>query len=114
MAGTFSIYPPPLMKRLGVEMPSRNSYSDVSIGSPFSMIDALAVVPPMSNAIASACPFAWPSRAAPITPPAGPDPTAKTGMSLAVSTRIMPPDDATTRSGAVIPAADRFRVRLAR
>ena len=48
------------------------------------------------------------------TPPAGPDPTAKTGISLAVSTRIMPPEDATTSNGAVIPASPRLRVRLDR
>ena len=47
-------------------------------------------------------------------PPAGPEPTANTGTSLAVSTRIMPPDEATTSSGAVMPAAPRLRVRFAR
>ena len=34
-------------------MPSRNSYSDVMLGRPSSMITALAVVPPMSNTMRS-------------------------------------------------------------
>ena len=53
IAGTFNMYPPALMKRLDVLMPSRNSYSDVMLGRPFSMIVAFAVVPPMSKTIAS-------------------------------------------------------------
>ena len=64
-------------------MPSRNSYSEVMLGRPSSMMTALAVVPPMSNTMRSGSPRAAPSRAAPITPPAGPEATTNTGFSQA-------------------------------
>ena len=86
-------------------MPSRNSYSVTICGSPPSTIAAFAVVPPMSNTIRSAAPIAGPSRAAPATPPAGPEPTAKTGRSRAVPMPIIPPLDAITCTGAVTPIA---------
>ena len=50
------------MKRLDVLMPSRNSYSDVMLGWPSSMMTALAVVPPMSNTIVSFSPRACARR----------------------------------------------------
>ena len=90
------MYPPPLTKRLGDEMPSRNSYSLVIAGFPSSMIAALAVVPPMSKTIASRSLVTSPRRADPVTPPAGPEATANTGFSLAVVTPIIPPLEAMT------------------
>ena len=70
--GTLSMYPPPLTKREGAEIPSRNSYSVTVCGSPPSTIAAFAVVPPMSKTMRSLAPIEDPSRAAPATPPAGP------------------------------------------
>ena len=97
------------MKRLGAEMPSRNSYSLVIAGRPALMIAALAVVPPMSNTMASRSPVTSPRRAAPVTPPAGPDATANTGRSQARVTPIMPPFDAITWIGASTPMASSSR-----
>ena len=92
------------MKRLEVLIPSLNSYSDVMLGWPSSMMTALAVVPPMSNTIVSFSPRACASREPPTTPPAGPDATTSTGFSLAVDAAIMPPFEVITRTGADIPA----------
>ncbi len=88
-------------------MPSRNSYSLVSEGCPAWTIAALAVVPPMSNAIASRSPVRSPTRAAPVTPAAGPEATANTGFSLAAVMPIMPPLEAITWIGARTPIAAR-------
>ena len=95
-------------------MPSRNSYSDVMLGRPSSMITALAVVPPMSNTMRSRSPRAAPSRAAPITPPAGPEATTNTGFSQAVSAASMPPLEVMTRIGAAMPIERRPVSRLRR
>jgi hypothetical protein len=73
--GTRIRNPPALMKRLGVEMPARNSYSLVREMRPPSTSAALAVVPPMSKAMRSSMPVPAPSRAAPVTPAAGPEET---------------------------------------
>jgi hypothetical protein len=81
-------------------MPSRNSYSEVMLGRPASMMTALAVVPPMSKTMRSDQPRAAPSRAAPITPPAGPDATTNTGVSQALGAASMPPLEVMTRIGA--------------
>ena len=92
------------MKRLDVLMPSRNSYSDVMLGWPSSMIDGLggraAHVEHDEVAVAAR---ARPSRAAPTTPPAGPEATTNTGFSLAARAPIMPPLEVMTRIGAVTP-----------
>ena len=78
------------MKRLDVLMPSRNSYSEVTLGWPSSMMTALAVVPPMSNTMVSLSPRARASSEPPTTPPAGPDATIRTGFSLAVAAATIP------------------------
>ncbi|MNV79635.1 hypothetical protein D3C71_1731950 [compost metagenome] len=88
-------------------MPSRNSYSLVSEGWPPAMIEALAVVPPMSNTIRSASPPRWPISTAPATPPAGPEATAKTGLSVAEAMPIIPPLEAMTCSEALTPMRSR-------
>ncbi len=95
------------MKRLDVLMPSRNSYSDVMLGCPSSTITALAVVPPMSNTIASLSPPACARRIPPITPPAGPDATTRTGRSPAADAATMPPFDVITSTGAAMPISRR-------
>ena len=56
-------------------MPEPTSYSVVRAGSPFSIIAALAVVPPMSSEIALSSLSARAIRALAITPAAGPDST---------------------------------------
>ncbi len=114
MAGTFNMYPPALMKRLEVLIPSRNSYSVVRETRPPSTSEAFAVVPPMSNAIRFGVSATCPSRAAPATPAAGPEPTAKTGRSPAPRAPTTPPLEATTRSGASTPIPRRPAVRVAR
>jgi hypothetical protein len=63
------------MKREEVEMPSRNSYSCVRTKAPSSISAALAVVPPMSKAMAFGVSIARAWRAAPTTPAAGPEPS---------------------------------------
>ena len=108
------MYPPALMKRLGVLIPSRNSYSEVSDTRPRSTSEALAVVPPMSNAIRSRAPATVPSRAAPATPAAGPEPTQKTGLRAAARALTTPPLDAMTSSGAAMPIRASPAVRASR
>ena len=84
-------------------MPSRNSYSVVRETRPSSTSEALAVVPPMSKAMRFGASVTCPSRAAPATPAAGPEPTAKTGRSPAPAAPTTPPLEATTSSGASTP-----------
>ncbi len=93
------------MKRLGVLMPARNSYSLVRATAPPWISEALAVVPPMSKAMRSGQPEATPSRAAPTTPAAGPEPMKKAGFSAASAARAQPPFELTTSSGAAMPIA---------
>ena len=95
------------MKRLDVLMPSRNSYSDVMLGRPSSMMVALAVVPPMSKMIVSFSVRAAARRAPPITPPAGPDATTSTGFSHALAAATIPPFEVMTNTGAAMPMSRR-------
>ena len=85
--------PAPRISRLPAEIEPPTSYSRPREMAPCSISDALAVVPPMSNAIA----FSMPSRcaipSAATTPAAGPDSSASTGRSFASSDVITPPDD---------------------
>ena len=91
------------MNRLGVLIPSRNSYSEVMETRPSSTSEALAVVPPMSNAIRFFVPATRPRRAAPATPAEGPDWTAYTGFSPAARVPTTPPFEVITSSGARMP-----------
>ena len=92
--------PAPRINRLPAEIEPPTSYSRPREIAPCSISDALAVVPPMSNAIAFSIPsrFAIPSAAT--TPAAGPDSSANTGRSFASSDVITPPDDCMIASGA--------------
>ncbi len=67
--------------------------------APSSISEAFAVVPPMSNAIAFAKPSCSATPRAATTPAAGPDSSAKTGLSFASSEVITPPDDCMICSG---------------
>ena len=78
------------------------------------MMTALAVVPPMSNTMMSRSLRAMPSRAAPITPPAGPDATTSTGFSQVTLAASMPPLEVMTRIGAATPTERRPASSLCR
>ena len=62
------------------------------------MTPALAVVPPMSNAIAFLSPSVRHSAWVPMTPAAGPDSSMRTQWSLAWSASYSPPVDCTIRN----------------
>src|ERR1700722_7379435 len=76
-------------------------------GSPLDTTQALAVVPPMSNAMRSDRPRRSPSHAAPVTPAAGPDSVVRTGCTTAASTLMMPPFDWVLIRGAEQPRSAR-------
>jgi hypothetical protein len=90
-------------------------YSSARLSTPFSMIEALAVVPPMSNEIALSMPI-WHANAwTPTTPAAGPDSIMFIGVTVAASAVVKPPFDCISRSGASTPmrassaaSADRY------
>ena len=92
--------PAPRISRLPAEIEPPTSYSRPREMEPFSISDALAVVPPMSKAIAFSIPSRLAMPSAATTPAAGPDSSAKTGRSLASSEVITPPDDCMIASGA--------------
>ena len=96
-------------------MPSRNSYSDVmlrpAILDDHGLGGRAAHVEHDQIGLAGG---AAPSRAAPITPPAGPDATTNTGFSHAVSAASMPPLEVMTRIGAAMPMERRPASRFLR
>jgi len=102
------------MKRLGVEMPSLNSYSWVRLTSPARTSVADAVVPPMSKAIRSGVPTLAPRRAAPTAPDARPEVMKKTGLHCAAAAVERPPLELPISSGALIPSVRRPVSRRAR
>ena len=68
--------PEPRSRRDPAESDAPTSYSWLRETRPFSISDAFAVVPPMSNAIAFSWPSASASARAATTPAAGPDSSA--------------------------------------
>ncbi len=85
--------------------PTWNSW--VISGRPPRTTHALAVVPPMSNEIASANPADAASEAAASTPAAGPDSIVATARLAARSAETTPPPDSMTCTGARIPTSAR-------
>ena len=77
-------------------------------GSPFSIRQILAVVPPMSSESASASPQSRATWPASMTPPAGPDSTSRTGNLAAFSSVVSPPPDIIMKNGHVRPRAPRL------
>ena len=71
--GSFTAYPAPLVYLLDKFIPEPTSYSDVLLGSKFSIIAVFAVVPPISRVITSLIFFFLANSTAAITPAAGPD-----------------------------------------
>ena len=67
------------------------------------MIDAFAVVPPMSNVITLPSPICRASAWEPTTPAAGPDSMMCIGMLAAASSVMRPPFDCMMSSGDRIP-----------
>ena len=110
MAGIFKRYPAPVSSREPIMMPAPTEYSGERVTSPFSMIEALAVVPPMSKEMIFDRPIFRASAWAPTTPAAGPDSMILQGRSAAASAVINPPFDCMMCSGAVTP----MRLRSAR
>ncbi len=95
-------------------MPAPTWYSVARVNSPFSISEALAVVPPMSNEIALPMPIRRVSAWTPTTPAAGPDSMMCIGVSAAAFAVVSPPFDCIRRSGASMPvrstsAESRFR-----
>ncbi len=90
-------------------MPPPTSYSAASNGSPPSITDAFAVVPPMSKVIASGRSSRAASACAAMTPAAGPDSISCTGRLRATVLVSSPPADCMMSSGAVTPAPARPR-----
>ncbi len=84
-------------------MPAPTWYSVARVTSPFSMSEALAVVPPMSNEIAFAMPIWRVSAWTPTTPAAGPLSMMCIGVSAAALAVVSPPFDCISNSGALIP-----------
>ena len=95
-------------------IPPPTEYSWERVYTPFSMSEALAVVPPMSKLTTSLCPVSLATEYAPTTPPAGPDSTMLTGFRAASAAGVRPPLDCISSTGASIPIASKFSSRLAR
>ena len=93
IVGMRSSSPAPRISRLPAEIEPPTSYSRPRAIAPFSISEALAVVPPMSNAIRFSSPSLCDIPSAATTPAAGPDSRANTGRSFASSEVITPPDD---------------------
>ena len=94
------------------EIEPPTSYSRPREIAPCSISDALAVVPPMSNAIAFSIPSRCAIPSAATTPAAGPDSSAKTGRRLASSVVITPPEDCMIWSGAASSPISSSPVRI--
>jgi hypothetical protein len=99
--GTSSGSPLPRLKR----HTRATSNSRVIWGSPSSIRQILAVVPPMSKASTRGAPAARACWAAAAAPPAGPDSTSRIGTSQAVSTVQVPPLDSISSSWPSNPSA---------
>ena len=99
--GTSSGSPLPRLKR----HTRATSNSRVIWGSPSSMRQILAVVPPMSKASTRAAPVARAWWAAAAAPPAGPDSTSRIGTSHAVSMVHVPPLESMSSSWPSKPSA---------
>ena len=84
-------------------MPAPTWYSVARVNSPFSISDAFAVVPPMSNEIAFSIPMRRASARTPTTPAAGPDSMMCIGVAAAASAVVSPPFDCISKSGAATP-----------
>ena len=93
MAGTLSRYPAPVSNREPIMIPAPTEYSVARVTSPFSMIEALAVVPPMSKVMIFDRPIFRANAWEPTTPAAGPDSTICTGISHAAAAVVSPPFD---------------------
>ena len=101
IVGIRSSSPAPRMSRLPAEIEPPTSYSRPRAMTPCSISDALAVVPPMSKAIALSIPSRCEIPSAATTPAAGPDSSANTGRSFESSAVITPPEDCMIESGAL-------------
>ena len=86
--------------------------SRVIVGSPPMHAATSVDVPPMSNVSRRSYPARAPMKVAPPTPPAGPDSTVWTGISVAASRLIRPPSERTTCRPAVAPSSARPSRRL--
>src|ERR1700758_1965737 len=91
--------------------PPPTEYSRARLSSPFSISEALAVVPPMSNEIALAMPICRISAWTPTTPAAGPLSMMFIGVSAAALAVVKPPFDCISRSGASTPMRASSAVR---
>src|SRR5271166_4778257 len=80
-----------------------DEYSRARLNSPFSISDALAVVPPMSNEIALPIPSWRASAWIPTTPAAGPLSMMFIGVKAAAAAVVRPPFDCISRTGASTP-----------
>ena len=108
MTGSFSACPLPLVSWLLRLMPDPTSYSEVLATAPFSTIDALAVVPPISRVMIFGYPPSAADVAAPMTPAAGPDSTMLAGFFKMASVPMTPPLDCMIRKDAPTPTAFNF------
>ena len=86
-------------------MPAPTAYSCARVTSPFSTIEAFAVVPPMSKVMIFCSFLARATACAPTTPPAGPDSTMFIGFAAAAMSVVSPPFDCISSRRAGIPAA---------
>ena len=84
-------------------MPAPTWYSVARVSSPFSISEALAVVPPMSNEMAFAMPIRLVKAWTPTTPAAGPDSMMCIGVSAAALAVVSPPFDCISNKGALTP-----------
>ena len=93
--------PLPLMKR---EARAISKWRE-DWGSPSSIRQTFAVVPPMSNDTTRSRPQDRATVAARIAPPLGPDSTSRIGNRTAVSRVVMPPPEVIMKSGQSSPSA---------
>jgi len=70
-----------------------NTGVPVITGSPSTTRPTSKLVPPTSVVTMFGVPISWPSAAAPITPPAGPEASSDTARSLASSAEVTPPEE---------------------
>ena len=93
--------PEPRVKRLTLAASIIGAIS----ARPFSIRQALAVVPPMSNEITSGFPASDPNSAVANPPPAGPLSNNRIGKARAVSTETKPPAECISRNSPRKPQA---------
>ena len=106
--------------RMGSPLPLRKRYSRATskerlvCGTPPSIRQILAVVPPMSKDSTESRPQRRARSLAKMAPPAGPDSARRMGKRTAVSRVVMPPPESIMKRGQAKPMSSSVRSRSVR